>query len=84
MHVAGARTFVTGVLVVALHPIHQVVIGTDLVAAFRRHVEQHVARVDELVAPGVGRIGMEDVAVRVFIKDAEAGQFPSASKPRSS
>jgi hypothetical protein len=73
-----ARTFVAGILVVALHPIHQVAIGTGLVAALRRHVEQHIARIDEFIATAIGRIGMENVAfvaVRVFVKDAEAGQF---------
>ena len=62
------------ILVVPLHPFHDLV----LVAAFRREVEVVVDAEHDVAAARVRRIGVEDVAVFVLVEDADAGQLVEA------
>lgn len=63
------------ILVVAFHPVHQVVMRARFVTALWRHVEQHVGTVDEFITAPVGRIGVEDIAAGVAVEHAEAAQI---------
>src|SRR5271170_1075410 len=63
------------VAVVVAHPVGQIVAGAGLVAALWRDVEEGVGPKEALPAAGVGRIGVEDVAVLVLVEHAAAGQF---------
>src|SRR4051812_26036855 len=44
-------------------------------AAFRHEVKNHIGNDERVEAPAIGGVGVEDVAVFVFVKDAEAGRF---------
>src|SRR5579863_3248987 len=60
------------VLVVPPYPVRQVEIGTVLVAALGRQVEEHVSAEPALIAASIRRIRMEDGTVVIFEKHAGA------------
>src|SRR5712691_11878344 len=63
------------VLIVALHPISKVVIGTRLVAALRRQVEKHVGAQPALVSARISGIGMKHDAALILEEHAHPGSF---------
>src|SRR5713101_3034398 len=63
------------VLIVALHPISKVVIGTRLVAALRRQVEKHVGAQPTLVSARISGIGMKHDAALILEEHAHPGGF---------
>src|SRR5580704_9310899 len=65
----------SAILVVVAYPVPHREVRPGLVAALRRDVEIHVRAEHFLVPAAVTGVGMEDVAVRVFVEDAHAREL---------